>query len=114
MKLVLDLGNVQYKAKTFHSKYIENFGEGRFKLHKLHALAQFSPINNFIKEDINGDGQMDIFLAGNMYGTEIETVRGDVGLGLSLLGDGNGSFTPVELHASGLFSSLQCKTISKN
>ena len=37
-------------------------------------------------EDLNGDGSVDIVLAGNDYGLDVETGRIDAGEGLVLLG----------------------------
>ncbi|MFT6323546.1 MAG: hypothetical protein ACI9GM_000334 [Salibacteraceae bacterium] len=46
--------------------------------------------------DINGDGNLDLIAAGNLYEAEVETPRGDAGNGLVLLGNGKGDFTPLK------------------
>ena len=38
-----------------------------------------------------------------MYGAEIETTRGDAGIGLLLMGDGTGKLKPVSHLESGFF-----------
>ena len=67
------------------------------------SIAQISPTNDFLIDDFNTDGNKDILLAGNLFGSEIETIRGDAGLGLVLLGDGKGNFIPIDAHNSGLY-----------
>lgn len=42
--------------------------------------------------DVNGDGNLDIIAAGNLYEAEIETVRYDAGRGICLFGDGTSNF----------------------
>ena len=92
-----------YEAKTFSSKYIENLGKGKFKVVNLPSMAQLSPVNDFVIDDFNVDSNMDILLAGNLFGTEIETMRADAGLGLVLFGDGKGNFSLMNAQESGLF-----------
>ncbi len=104
--------SLNYNATTFSSKYMENLGNGNFKLHNLPALAQFSPINDFIIKDLNGDGFDDILLAGNLYGSEIETARADAGLGLLLLGNGNGEFVVQEPIKSGIYLNSDVKQLA--
>jgi hypothetical protein len=52
--------------------------------------------------DFNGDGKEDIFLSQNFFPTEIGTPRYDAGLGLLLLGNGKGGFSPMSSRASGI------------
>jgi hypothetical protein len=94
---------LNYKARNFATCYIENKGDGTFKTHPLDNMAQFSSVNSILTEDINGDGHLDIVLAGNFYGTEAETPRNDASIGLLLLGDGKGNFKSVPAFESGLF-----------
>jgi len=85
---------LHYEATTFASTYFENKGDGTFEAHELPMLAQISSVNDFIVEDFNTDGHLDILLAGNLYHAEVETARNDAGYGLLLLGDGKGNFEP--------------------
>ena len=94
---------LNFKAKNFASCYFENQGDGSFRIFPLKHLAQISSVNSILVHDCNGDGNLDIIVAGNMYGTDIETVRNDSGIGLLLIGDGVGSFEPVPFTQSGLF-----------
>ncbi|WP_020529970.1 VCBS repeat-containing protein [Flexithrix dorotheae] len=94
---------LNYKAYNFATTYFENDGKGNFKEKKLPNLAQLSSVNAIIPYDVNQDGHQDLVLAGNMYGSEIETPRNDAGYGLFLQGDGKGGFEAIDYKDSGLF-----------
>ena len=64
-----------------------------------------------IIDDFNKDGNLDIFAAGNLYGTEVETVRSDAGIGLLLAGDGRGNFTVVNHEESGILLPFNVKRL---
>ena len=81
--------------------YIENLGNGKFQVKRLPTLAQVAPVNGLATEDVNGDGYLDVVLIGNDYGNEIFVGRLDAHLGLVLLGDGKGDFTPMSPKESG-------------
>ena len=109
-----DLKNsLHFKASTFASHYIENKGKGKFEFSKLPDLAQISCINGMVAEDINKDGHLDLIVAGNMYGSEIETPRNDASYGCLLLGDGKGGFKAIPLSESGIFIKGDTKAIDK-
>jgi hypothetical protein len=94
---------INLKARTFASTYIENMGDGRFQLHPFDNLAQISNQNDILIEDVDQDGHDDLIMAGNLYGSEVETIRNDAGIGIWLKGDGKGHFDPVPFRESGLF-----------
>lgn len=97
------LGNaIQYSAHTFATTYFENQGNGSFQPHILPNLAQVSSVNDIVVEDFDQDGNLDIVLAGNLYGAEVETPRNDAGIGLFLQGDGHGNFHPKPMYETGL------------
>ncbi|WP_339865937.1 VCBS repeat-containing protein [uncultured Algoriphagus sp.] len=81
--------------------YIENLGNGKFEVKRLPTLAQIAPVNGLTSEDVNGDGYLDVVMIGNDYGNEIFVGRLDAHLGLVLLGDGKGEFTPMSSQESG-------------
>lgn len=93
---------INFKARNFASCYMENKGDGTFKITPLGNPAQISSVNSILTEDIDRDGNLDLVLAGNMYGSEAETPRNDGGIGLFLKGDGAGNFQPVSVNQSGL------------
>ncbi len=46
-------------------------------------------------EDYNGDGNLDVIINGNDYGTDLSYGRMDAFNGLYLKGDGKGGFEPL-------------------
>ena len=100
---------LHYKATTFASSYIENIGNGRFKMTPLPIEAQFSNINDMEVADFNKDGSLDVLTVGNLFASEIETPRNDAGTGLLILGDGKGGFSALTNKESGFFANRNAK-----
>ena len=94
--------STHYVATNFATSYFENDGNGQFKIIKLPIEAQVSSVNSILVEDFNKDGHLDLLMAGNMYGSEVETPRNDASYGLYLAGDGSGNFTVIPSNKSGL------------
>jgi len=97
---------VQYQADTFGSTYLHNDGGGKFSSLALPGLAQISPIRGILAHDVDGDGHLDLIVAGNQYDAEPNTPRADAGNGLWLRGDGRGRFVPVPPAESGFLAPL--------
>jgi hypothetical protein len=97
---------LHYQADTFASMYLHNNGGGAFSSSPLPNLAQIAPTKGIIATDIDGDGHLDLIVAGNLYDVEANTPRADAGNGLWLRGDGKGHFTPIPLRQSGLLAPL--------
>ena len=98
------LNNAKYlRADTFASAYLENEGNGTFKLIELPSQAQVSSINDFCIEDFDNDGFLDVISAGNLYQSEIETTRNDAGIGLLLKGNMNAILNPISAKESGVY-----------
>ncbi len=95
---------LHYQTDTFASLYLQNNGDGTFTAVPLPNLAQISPIRGIIPYDVDGDGNLDLIVAGNLYDTEPNTTPADAGNGLWLKGDGRGHFTPVPPVASGFLA----------
>jgi hypothetical protein len=89
------------KGNYDRSSYVENLGNGKFKIHELPLLAQFAPVNGMVVDDVNGDGNLDVLMVGNDYGNEVFPGRSDAFNGLLLLGDGKGGFGAIRSHESG-------------
>jgi len=98
---------VHYQVDTFASVYLRNNGNGTFTSVPLPNLAQISPIRRAVAHDVDGDGNLDLIAAGNLYDTEPNTPRADAGNGLWLRGDGHGAFTPVPPGRSGFLAPLE-------
>ncbi len=89
-------------AKNFNSSYLENLGNNKFKLVSLPKEAQLAPIYGILSGDFNGDGDKDVLMGGNFFGTRVKYGRYDASKGLLLLGNGNGKFDVVNGDKSGL------------
>jgi hypothetical protein len=95
---------LHYQTDTFASVYLQNNGDGTFTSVPLPNQAQISPIRGIIAHDVDGDGNLDLIVAGNLYDTEPNTPPADAGNGLWLKGDGRGHFTPVPPVESGFLA----------
>ena len=105
--------SLHYQADTFASSYIENLGEGAFRIVELPRSAQYSSINAILVEDYNQDGHLDALIAGNLFTSEIETPRNDAGTGVLMLGDGKGGFQTKPFQESGFFANKDVKHLRK-
>jgi hypothetical protein len=92
-----------FLANNMNSLVFINNGKANFTLKVLSPEAQFFPVKAIQCMDVNRDGYDDLLLAGNDYGTEVETGRNDAGIGLLLLGNGKGDFNPVSVTKSGFY-----------
>ena len=95
---------LHYEINTFESSFLFNEGNGIFILKPLPTAAQSSPINGILSMDFDGDGFLDLLMAGNMHVSEIETGRSDSGIGFFLKGDGKGSFEAKYAIETGFFA----------
>jgi hypothetical protein len=96
-------GALRLQATTMQSCFLRNDGGGRFTALPLPMEAQVSVINGMIVDDFDGDGDLDVLVNGNDYGTEVGTGRYDALNGLLLKGDGDGNFTPLPIIRSGIY-----------
>lgn len=103
---------VHYSATNFNSVILLSGNSKQFTINKLPVFAQMGPVNKSINMDINGDGYLDIVLAGNNYAAEVETVRYDGGRGVVLLGDGSGKFKQLTPRESGFIETNDCKDMA--
>lgn len=103
--------SIHYQASTFASCYVENNGKDGVKLRPLPNRVQLSSINGIQIDDYDKDGDLDVFVAGNLFMAEVETPRNDAGYGALLKGDGNGGFEFVPYGESGIFLPYDTKDI---
>lgn len=96
-------GAVRVKATYLQSCYLRNDGNGKFTAIPLPLEAQVSELCGITVDDFDGDGNLDVAINGNDYGTEVTTGRYDAFNGLILKGDGKGGFKPLTLLQAGLY-----------
>ncbi len=90
------------EAKVLHSSFIRNNGDGSFSVEALPIQAQFSTVFGLAANDFDGDGTLDVLLAGNLSGAQVESGPYDASIGLLLKGQGDGSFLPISAKESGI------------
>jgi len=99
------------KAETFNSSILINNGKNGFTIRELPMAAQLSPITGLLIKDFNQDSHLDILFTGNFYGTEVETVRYDAGIGGLLLGDGKLGFKSISPQQSGFLTTQNTRDL---
>ena len=96
-------GAMKLQANYFANSYMKNLGAGKFVMTPLPMASQFSCMNGMVVEDFDGDGNLDLLINGNDFGTEPSVGRYDASNGLLLKGDGTGGFNPLSIIQSGWF-----------
>ncbi|WP_431210104.1 FG-GAP repeat domain-containing protein [Puia sp. P3] len=96
-------GAVRLRANELRSCFMRNDGAGKFTLIPLPREAQVSVVNGMVPDDFDGDGNLDVLINGNDFGTEVSTGRYDALNGLLLRGDGRGGFLPQSIAQSGIY-----------
>lgn len=104
-------GAVVYQIENFESVILLN-NNSKFIIKKLPIQAQVSPIKDAVIKDFNNDGLLDLFIVGNHYGVEVETIRYDAGNGLILLGNGASEFKAITTKESGINIPNDTRSIS--
>ena len=100
------------KSHNFASSYLENLGEGRFKLTDLPLSLQIAPIEGIAILDVDRDGYLDALLTGNSYSTEAATGRYDAFTGAFLKGNGVGGFAIASLETSGFLNDMDASGLA--
>ncbi len=101
------------QANHLSSAYIENKGAGKFVLHELPLQVQFSAIQSILVGDYDGDGSLDVLIAGNFYNPDFMTGRYDASIGVLLKGNGKGGFSPVPASQSGIHIRGDARSLQK-
>jgi FG-GAP-like repeat len=96
-------GAIRLKVTTLQSCFLRNDGNGKFTMIPLPLEAQFSALNGMTVDDYDGDGNLDVIINGNDYGTDVSIGRYDALNGLMLKGDGKGNFKPLSIMQSGIY-----------
>ena len=90
------------EARIFATSVARNDGRGGFTLQPLPAEAQLAPVYASLADDFDGDGRVDLLLAGNFYGVTPVRGRYDASYGLLLRGTGDGHFEPADMEETNL------------
>jgi hypothetical protein len=96
-------GALRLKANMLQSCYLQNDGGGKFTMIPLPKEAQISTLNGMLADDFDGDGNLDVLINGNDFGTEVSIGRYDALNGLLLKGNGFGKFSPLSIQYSGIY-----------
>lgn len=91
------------KSETFANSYLENLGDGKFKLRELPRTAQIAPMYGITTGDYDHDGNLDALVVGNFFSGEVFSGRYDASIGWLLKGDGKGDFESIDVNKSGFF-----------
>jgi hypothetical protein len=89
------------EINTLENTVFINQGD-HFEAQSLPAEAQFSAAISASVADFNNDGNEDLFLSQNFFGTPPSVPRLDAGRGLLLEGDGTGNFNSIPGYTSGI------------
>jgi hypothetical protein len=81
------------EARVFASSVAMAQADGTYRLASLPVEAQFSPVYATVARDFDGDGKVDLLLAGNLYGVQPVLGAYDASSGVLLRGLGDGRFT---------------------
>jgi hypothetical protein len=100
-------------ARQFASAVAISDGHGRFSLASLPAAAQFAPINASVAADFDGDGRIDLLVAGNFFGAPPTFGRYDASYGLLLRGSGDGRFVAADMDATHLVIEGQVRHLAR-
>lgn len=94
---------LRLKATELRSCYFRNDGEGKFTIVPLPIEAQVSVLNGMVADDFDADGNLDLLINGNDFGTDVSIGRYDALNGLLLKGNGKGNFAPLSIAHSGIY-----------
>lgn len=89
------------QTKQFRSAILINNRSG-FEIELLPPQAQIFPMQSVVVEDWDGDGRAEILAGGNLMQSEIETTRGDAGVGCLLKRDAEGKWQALPTILTGL------------
>jgi hypothetical protein len=101
------------EARRFASAVALNDGRGVFNLRALPAAAQLAPIFASVAADFDGDGRIDLVVAGNFFGAPPLFGRYDASYGLLLRGLGGGRFVAADMESTHLMIEGQVRHMAR-
>lgn len=105
-------GATKLEINELRSGVLINDGAAHFEFKPLPRIAQVSPSFGIGTTDFDGDGFVDLVLAQNFYGPQLETGRMAGGVSMLLRGIGNADFEPIWPSQSGLVVPDDAKSIT--
>ena len=81
-----------------------NNGDNTFEIKSLPNKAQYAPVYASKAHDFDGDGNIDILLAGNLHAAKPQVGKYDANYGILLLGDGKGNFSEIDKAKGGFWT----------
>lgn len=99
------------RVTTFQSAVFRN-DNGRFSFEALPTMAQIEPVYGILPEDLDGDGLLDLLLAGNNRSADGDVIGYDAGVGAALRGTSTG-FQPMTPAYSGWSLPETCRGIAR-
>lgn len=107
-----DLKNAQHLQVTELKTCFFINDNGKMTMHAFPLQAQTAPTKDILLLDVDGNGALDILMAGNDYGMEVETGPYDAGNGVLLLNDGKGNFSYLPNRNSGFWASMDVRHLA--
>jgi len=101
------------KSNWLNTSYVENIGDGKFKISALPTQSQLAPIYGILPYDIDQDGLLDIIMVGNDYGMELLQGRADAFYGLVLKNKGKNQFEALGLNESHFYVPNDARALTR-
>ena len=100
-------------ASTFATSLVRNNGDGSFAIVPLPVEAQIAPVYGMCADDVDGDGRLDLLMAGNLDAVKPALGKMSASYGFYLRSDGRGHFAEVRTVDSGFFVPGQGRDIQR-
>lgn len=105
-------GMVTKEAYTFAHTIFYGDGKGGFAAMELPMQSQVAPVYGMAIYDFDGDGDKDLFTAGNFYDREVETTRSDAGVGCVMINDGNRKWSVMHPTETGIIANGDVRDVA--